>query len=116
LLTRFGEDEYAKWRGFYNFLNNDKLMKELIVPDLAVWERYLIYATAFGISHKVIKALNVRFPNAGDSPVLGNPYFRTRSYYSGCRSVRAATRTASSGGGGGGGSGGRGGGGGGGGH
>jgi hypothetical protein len=121
LLTQFGEDEYAKWRGLYNFLNSETLMNERTVVELAVWERYLIAATAFGISAKVIKALNVRCPNAEESPVLRNPYCRSvRFHTSTSRSFSSASSSASftarSGGHGGYGGGGRGGGGGGGGH
>lgn len=120
LLTQFGEDEYAKWRGLYNFLNSETLMKERTVIELAIWEQYLIYATAFGISEKVIKALKIRCQDTSMSPVLRNPYFRTRAFYRSSHSFRTATRTASytarSGGHGGYGGGGRGGGGGGGGH
>jgi len=121
LLTQFGEDEYAKWRGLYHFLNSETLMKERTVVELPLWENYLIYATAFGISEKVIKALEIRCPNAEESPVLRrNSYYRTRSFHSSRHSFRSATRSAShtsrSGGHGGYGGGGRGGGGGGGGH
>ncbi|MCL2057497.1 MAG: DUF2207 domain-containing protein [Oscillospiraceae bacterium] len=121
LLTQFGEDEYAKWRGLYNFLNSETLMNERTVVELPIWENYLIYATAFGISEKVIKALEIRCPNADESPVLrGNSYYRSRGFRTFGHSFRSATRTASytarSGGHGGYGGGGRGGGGGGGGH
>jgi len=128
LLTKHGETEYAKWRGLYNFLNSETLMNERTVVDLVLWEQYLVYATAFGISQKVIKALKIRCPEETirNSTVLYNPYFRTRSFYSYGRTFRTTTRTASfsyrsgshgSGGFGGGyGGGGRGGGGGGGGH
>ena len=122
LLTQFGEDEYVKWRGLYNFLNSDTLMNERSVPDLVLWEQYLVYATAFGISEKVIKALETNVPEFVDrSPVLSNPYYRSRNFYTTSRSFRASARSTStfvrSGGYGGGyGGGGRGGGGGGGGH
>ena len=120
LLSQFGEDEYAKWRGLYNFLNSETLMNERTVIELVIWEQYLIYATAFGISEKVIKAIGIRCPNVDMSPVLRNPYYRSRSFVYVGRSFRTATRTASftarSGGHGGYGGGGRGGGGGGGGH
>jgi len=121
LLSEYGNIEYSKWRALYNFLNSETLLNERTILDVAIWEEYLIYATAFGISEKVIKALQVRFPDAAKSPVLRNPYFRTRSFYMGSnRSFKTATRTAtfSSGSGGwsGYGGGGRGGGGGGGGH
>lgn len=81
LLTQFGEDEYAKWRGLYNFLNSSTLMSERTVIELGIWEQYLVYATAFGISDKVIAALNVRCPyteiNPSTSPMLYNPYYRS---------------------------------------
>jgi len=98
LLTQLGEDEYAKWRGLYNFLNSETLMKERTVVELSIWENYLIYATAFGISDKVVKALELRCPNADASPILrGNSYYRARGFRvrSGRHTFRAATRTAS---------------------
>lgn len=124
LLTQFGEDEYAKWRGLYNFLNSDTLMHERTFVELPLWEKYLVYATAFGISEKVIQAISIRCPETASSPVLNNTYYRSSSFrhHSG-RSFHSAVRSGShgarSGGGGGGfgyGGGGRGGGGGGGGH
>lgn len=121
LLTQFGEDEYTKWRGLYNFLNSETLISERTVIELDLWEQYLIYATAFGISEKVIKALNIRCKVVDLSPVLRNPYSRSRHFHvRSRRSFRSATHSAShtarSGGYGGFGGGGRGGGGGGGGH
>jgi len=98
LLTQFGEDEYAKWRGLYDFLNSETLMKERTVVDLVIWEQYLVYATAFGISEKVVKALQIRCSeaNLNSSPVLRNPYYRSRGFYRSGRSFGYATRTASS--------------------
>lgn len=120
LLTQFGEDEYAKWRGLYDYFNSEDFMKEKTVEDLGLWEQYLIYATAFGVSEKVIQTLNLQCPKASISPILRNPYYRSRRFHRPRRSFRSATRSASfsarSGGHGGYGGGGRGGGGGGGGH
>ena len=124
LLTQFGEDEYAKWRGLYNFLNSDTLISERTYVELPMWEKYLIYATAFGLSEKVIKAIGIRCPEASQSTVLNSNYCRSGRIHHHSRSVRRAVRSGSSfarsGGGGGGGfgygGGGRGGGGGGGGH
>ena len=123
LLTQFGEDEYAKWRGLYNFLNSDTLISERTYVELPMWEKYLIYATAFGLSEKVIKAIGIRCPEATQSTVLNSNYCRSGRIHHHSRSVRRAVRSGSSfarsGGGGGGfgyGGGGRGGGGGGGGH
>ena len=95
LLTQFGEDEYAKWKGLYDFLNSETLMKERTVIELPIWEQYLVYATAFGISEKVITALKIRCPDMEMSPMLSNPYYRSRSFHYSCRSFRSVTRTAS---------------------
>lgn len=123
LLTQFGEDEYSKWKGLYDFLNSETLMNERTVVELPLWEQYLVYATAFGISEKVVAALKIRCPNMEMSPLLSNPYYFSRTFHHSCHSFRTATRTASYhshsisyGGHGGYGGGGRGGGGGGGGH
>lgn len=121
LLTQYGEDEYAKWRGLYNFLNSDTLIHERTVVELPLWEKYLVYATAFGLSEKVIKAISIRCPETSASPVLGNSYYRSSHFHHSGRHFRTAMHSGSysggsSGGGFGYGGGGRGGGGGGGGH
>ena len=95
LLTQLGEDEYAKWRSLYNFLNSDEVMKASNLPSVEVCEQYLIYATAFGISEKVIKALQIRCPQLAESTLLSNGYYRSSSFRSSSRSFRSATRSAS---------------------
>lgn len=126
LLTQYGEDEYEKWRGLYNFLNSETLINERTIVELPLWEKYLVYATAFGISEKVIKAIGIRCPEISNSEsnVFSGDYYRSRSFHrrsgrSFRSSVRSGSSIARSGSGGGGfgyGGGGRGGGGGGGGH
>ncbi len=99
LLTQFGEDEYVKWKGLYNFLNSETLMKERTVVELPLWEKYLVYATAFGISEKVIKALKIRCPDLdtqAQSSILSNSYYRSHSFRSYGRSFRSSVRSASS--------------------
>ena len=61
LFTQYGANEQAKWYGLYNFLNSDTLINEKEVYDLPLWEKYLIYATAFGISEKVVKAMESEY-------------------------------------------------------
>jgi uncharacterized membrane protein len=121
-LLKFGEDEYAKWRGLYNFLNSNTLINERTVIELPLWEKYLIYATAFGISEKVINALKINAIelNIDTSPILNRNFYIHSSYHHRTsRSFGRSIHTSSRGGGFGGhgyGGGGRGGGGGGGGH
>ena len=97
LLTQYGENEYAKWRALYNFLNSETLMNERTVLELPLWEKYLVYATAFGISEKVIKALEIRCPNLemSNSTMLRNHYYRSTNFRSSCRTIRTSTHNAS---------------------
>lgn len=95
LLTQYGEDEYEKWRGLYNFLNSQTLINERTVIELPLWEQYLVYATAFGISDKVINALKIRCSDLDNSEMLRNPYYRSRSFYSSSRAFRTSVRSAS---------------------
>ena len=122
LFTQYGINEQSKWFGLYNFLNSDTLIKEKEVHDLVLWEKYLIYATAFGISEKVIKAIKIHAINLDidRSYVLNrSSYIHSHSHHRTSRSFGRSIHTSSRGGGFGGhgyGGGGRGGGGGGGGH
>lgn len=122
LLTQKGEDEYAKWRGLYRFLQNDTLLRQRGVADLSLWERYLVYATAFGLSDKVIESISILCPADVSVSRLSSSCYHPRRFRHHSRSFRSAVRSGAHGsynGGGGGfgyGGGGRGGGGGGGGH
>lgn len=120
LLTQKGEDEYAKWKGLYNFLNSDALLRDQTLVELSLWEKYLVYATAFGLSEKVLSTIRIRCPEADTSSIVNNHYCRSGRIRTSGRSfstsVRSGSHGGSSGGGFGYGGGGRGGGGGGGGH
>ena len=101
LLTQQGEDEYAKWRGYYNYLKSSQ-MDQRTMNDSVMWEHNLIYATAFGIADNVISVLRIRPEETSASPVLRNPYYRSRHFHSHGHSFRSATHGVYSGGGGGG--------------
>lgn len=96
LLTEFGSNEQIKWYALYNFLNSNTLMKEKTVIELPLWEKYLVYATAFGISEKVIKALEINCPEVANSPILSNRYYCSTNFRYTGRSFRSATNTARS--------------------
>lgn len=131
LLTESGENMYAKLQSFYQFLNTDESIKNSDIKSVSDAEKFLVYATAFGITGVILKRLKHKFPEISNSPILKTPYtnssYRGGHYhgshgrYNGSRrnsftsSVRRASVSGRAGGGGYGGAG-RGGGGGGGGH
>ncbi len=101
LFTQYGVDEQAKWYGLYNFLNSDTLINEKDVHDLVLWEKYLIYATAFGISEKVVKAIKIHAVeiNIDNSPILNtNFYIHSRNFHITSRAFGHSIHTYSRGG------------------
>ena len=46
------------------------LIKDKEVPELILWEKYLVYATAFGIANKVLKQLKIVYPQLLDAEYL----------------------------------------------
>lgn len=61
-IRKNGIDEQDKWKALKKYMEDFSLLKEKEVPDLVLWEKFLVYATAFGISEKVIKQLKIVYP------------------------------------------------------
>lgn len=54
-----GNEQYHKWLGLKNFLNDFGRLDEKDLPEIKLWERYLVYATVFGLATKVQNAMKV---------------------------------------------------------
>ena len=68
-----GNEEYAKWKAFKNFLVDFSSFEDYPIPGVAVWEEYLVYATSLKIADKVMKQLEVKLPNFEENE---STYFR----------------------------------------
>lgn len=82
-LTQKGVDEKEQWIGLKNYMQDFSMMEEKEVPELVLWEKFLVYATAFGISDKVLKQLKVVYPQFADSDYMisnGYSYLYWMSY------------------------------------
>ena len=75
-LTQKGVDEQEAWKGLKNYMEDFSMMKEKEVPELALWEKYLVFATAFGIADTVLKQLKVVYPQ-----MLDETYMNANGYY-----------------------------------
>ena len=62
VLTEEGAEEKEKWKGLKRYMENFSLIEEREIPELALWEEYLVYATAFGIADKVIEQMKALYP------------------------------------------------------
>ena len=62
VITQKGYDEKIQWEALKRYLEDYSLLDEKEIPQLAIWERYLVYATAFGIANKVIDQMKAKYP------------------------------------------------------
>lgn len=63
VLTQKGIDEHAKWKGLKKYMEDFSLLDKREVPEIVIWEKFLVYATVFGIANKVLKQLKMVYPN-----------------------------------------------------
>lgn len=77
VFTQKGVDEKEQWKAFKKYMEDFSLLKDKEVPALVVWEKYLVFATAFGISEKVLKQLKVIYPEITD---MNSAMYNTYSY------------------------------------
>lgn len=60
-LSQKGVDERDKWDALKQYMEDYSLLGEKNEMALGVWEKFLIYATAFGIAEKVLEQLKMQF-------------------------------------------------------
>lgn len=65
--TLKGINHYKRWNAFKNFLNDFGTFDTKELPEVALWERYLVYAVIFGLANKVQKSMNVKISELGAS-------------------------------------------------
>lgn len=63
VLTQKGIDLKEQWKGLKKYMEDFSMLDKREVPELVIWEKYLVYATVFGIADKVIKQLKMVYPN-----------------------------------------------------
>lgn len=74
-LTQKGINEQEKWRALKRYMEEFSLLNEREVPELVLWEKYLVYATAFGIADKVLEQLKIKYPELIDENyMISNGY------------------------------------------
>lgn len=77
--TKKGNDDYVKWIAFKRFLNDFGTFDTKELPEIALWERYMVYATVFGLAEKVSKVMNVKIKELENSGVFVGGYSPTFS-------------------------------------
>lgn len=71
-LLQKGVDEAELWRGFKNFLNDFTLFDEKELPELAIWQKFLVYAIVLKEADKLLKQLPKVYPQLNDAGYMSS--------------------------------------------
>ena len=112
-FTNEGINENAMWKGLKKYMEDFSMLDKREVPELVLWEEFLVYATAFGIADKVLKQLKIVYKDVYENmDINSHPYMYmamhtdftssfTSAISSSVASSYASTMSSGSGGGGG---------------
>ena len=67
VFTQEGVNESEKWKGLKKYMEEFSMLDKREVPEIEIWEKFLVYATAFGIADKVLKQLKIVYPDIENS-------------------------------------------------
>ena len=79
VLSEKGREEASQWKGLKKYMEDYSLLKERLAPDIVLWEKYLVFATAFGVSKKLIKQLKVVHPEMFEQEYSNSSYWHIMS-------------------------------------
>ena len=79
--TKKGNEQYHKWKGLKNFLADFGRLDEKDLPEIKLWERYLVYATMFGLAVKVQNAMKMNLERMNYSDNIDFTYLYFDNYY-----------------------------------
>lgn len=66
--TKKGNEDYRKWIGLRNFLRDFSTMDQKSLPEIALWEKYLVYAIPLGCAKKLSKDMQIKVQELGYDP------------------------------------------------
>lgn len=55
-----GAEEFAKWKALKNFMVDFGRMDEKDLPEIVLWEKYLVYAVVLGCAQKLAKTMKLK--------------------------------------------------------
>ncbi len=61
--TEKGALEYKKWKAFKQFLKDFGSLDEKSLPEIILWEKYLVYAVVLGCADKLSKTMKIKLEN-----------------------------------------------------
>jgi uncharacterized membrane protein YgcG len=86
--SQVGAEAAARAEGLKRYLTDFSNLEEAPVGHLILWERYLVYAVAFGVASDLMRGLSTRLPHLAQDPAFGLWYVGPRGRFDGIDSMR----------------------------
>lgn len=58
--TAVGNEEYHKWLGLKNFMQDFGNFEKRELPQIELWEKYMVYAVTFGVAKKLSNQMKIK--------------------------------------------------------
>jgi len=100
--TQKGINQYSRWSAFKRFLEDFSRMDTRELPEIVLWEQYLVYATVLGCADKLSKVMEIKAQELGmesrmnDFIDLRDVYYVNRIITSNVRGSVSTARSAQS--------------------
>lgn len=65
--TKEGNLRYSKWKALKKFMSDFGRFSDKELPEIVLWEKYLVYANAFGIADKLKKQMEIKIQDVNMS-------------------------------------------------
>ena len=65
--SQYAVDERNKLKGLKKFMKDFGTFSEKELPEIILWERYLVYATVLGVARKLERTMRVKMPETDNS-------------------------------------------------
>ncbi len=80
--SKKGREHFLKWKAFKKFLLDFGSFKDKELPEVKLWDKYLVYATVLGVAAEVQKAMKVKISELNmDEDFIGPRYFTYSDFY-----------------------------------
>lgn len=63
--TKKGNEDYSRWMGLKRFLKDFSTIDTKSLPEVALWEKYLVYAMPLGCAKKLSKDMQLKIKEIG---------------------------------------------------
>ena len=72
VYTQKGIDEQKQWKDLERYMKDFSKLDEREIPEIIIWEKFLIFATVFNIADKVLEQLKIVYPNMENNISINN--------------------------------------------